>query len=130
MPHGVAAGSDPGPPALTPAAREEARRVDGAWMFMRGAMIRAETPRAVRRGTVRRVFAFARPHWPMLAAFLVLTVVSAALAVSTPVLAGRVVDAIVRRHEVTVVVWLAVLIAVIAVLDAGLGVIERWQSAR
>jgi len=104
--------------------------VDGTWMFVRGAMNRADAPRGVRSGTVRRVFSFARPHWAMLAAFLALTVVSAVLAVSTPVLAGRVVDAIVRGHEVTIVVGLAALIALLAVLDAGLGLVERWQSSR
>jgi ABC-type multidrug transport system fused ATPase/permease subunit len=99
-------------------------------MLMRGAMRRAETPKGVRKGTVRRVLAFAGPHRLTLAIFLLLTVVSAVLAVTTPVLAGRVVDAIVAGRHPSVVIWLAVLIAGIALLDAGLGVVERWQSAR
>ena len=62
--------------------------------------------------------------------FLVLSVVGAVLAVATPVLAGRVVDAIDTGGPPGVVVGLAVLIAVIAVAEAGLGVLTRWFSAR
>ncbi|WP_414636195.1 ABC transporter ATP-binding protein [Actinophytocola sp.] len=97
---------------------------------MRGAMRAADTPKGLRQGTVRRVFRFARPHHPKLVVFLLLTVVSAVLAVSTPLLAGRVVDTIVGGQDASVVVWLAVAIAGVAVLDAALGVAERWQSAR
>ncbi|PSL52895.1 ABC-type multidrug transport system fused ATPase/permease subunit [Saccharothrix carnea] len=90
----------------------------------------SDAPTAVRRGTFRRVWGFAAPHRAKLVVFLLLTVVSAVLAVSTPVLAGRVVDAIVGGRDVSVVVWLAVVIAGIAVVDAGLGLVERWQSSR
>ncbi|GAA3050354.1 ABC transporter ATP-binding protein [Actinokineospora globicatena] len=61
--------------------------------------------------------------------FLVLTVVSSALGVTTPLLAGQVVDAIVGKHAVSAVVWLAVAIAALAVVSAGLGLAERHQSA-
>jgi ABC-type multidrug transport system fused ATPase/permease subunit len=99
-------------------------------MFLRGAMHAADTPKGLRKGTVRRVFRFARPHRPKLVVFLLLTMISAVLAVSTPLLAGRVVDTIVGRGAPSVVVWLAVAIAGVAILDAGLGLAERWQSAR
>ncbi len=55
---------------------------------------------------------------------------TAGLAVATPVLAGWVVDAIVARSSLRLVVVLAVLIAVIAVAEAGLGLVARWLSAR
>ncbi len=97
---------------------------------MRSAMAATGAPKGVRRGTFRRIVAFARPHRVKLVVFLVLTVVSSVLAVSTPVLAGRVVDAIVGGRDVSVVVWLAVVIAGIAIVDAGLGLVERWQSSR
>lgn len=58
-----------------------------------------------------------------------LSVVTAALAVATPILAGRVVDAIVAGDETSVVVRLALLIAVIALLEAGLAIVTRWLSA-
>ncbi len=95
-----------------------------------GAARSGSVPKGVRKGTFRRVLRFARPHRRLLIVFLILTVVSAVLAVTTPILAGRVVDAIVGGRDASVVVWLAVLIAALAILDAGLGVVERWQSAR
>ncbi|WP_143230387.1 ABC transporter ATP-binding protein [Actinosynnema sp. ALI-1.44] len=95
-----------------------------------GAARGADAPKGVRKGTVRRVLRFAKPHRKMLIAFLILTVASAVLAVTTPLLAGRVVDAIVGGRDASLVIWLAVLIAALAVLDAGLGLVERWQSAR
>jgi ATP-binding cassette, subfamily B, bacterial len=99
-------------------------------MFLRGAMKSAEAPKGLSKGTVRRVFLFTRAHWGKLAVFLFLTMISAVLVVSTPLLAGRVVDEIFAGRNVSVVVWLAVAIAAVAVLDAALGVAERWQSAR
>ena len=53
--------------------------------------------------------------------FLLLSVATAVLAVATPVLAVRVVNAIVQRAAPDVVVGIASLIAVIAIAEAGLG---------
>ncbi|MEV6878907.1 ABC transporter ATP-binding protein [Amycolatopsis sp. NPDC051128] len=104
--------------------------MDNMWGLWSSAMRAGDVPKGLSRGTLKRVTRFARPHWKRLLAFLVLTVVSAVLAVTTPVLAGKVVDAIVGGHDLPVVVWLAVVIAGLAVADAGLGLVERWQSAR
>ncbi|HEV7896724.1 MAG TPA: ABC transporter ATP-binding protein [Planosporangium sp.] len=82
------------------------------------------------RATLRRIAGFARPHRRQLAGFLLLSVVTAVLAVATPVLAGRVVDAIVHRAASDIVVRLAALIAVIALVEAGVGLVTRWLSAR
>ncbi|MDN5749269.1 MAG: ABC transporter ATP-binding protein/permease [Pseudonocardia sp.] len=79
--------------------------------------------------TLRRIAGFARPHGRRLVAFLALSVVGAALAVATPVLAGRVVDAIVGGGSMGTVLGLAALIAVIAVVVAVLGVAQRWLSS-
>ncbi|MFI5586528.1 ABC transporter ATP-binding protein [Amycolatopsis sp. NPDC051758] len=104
--------------------------MDNTWALLSSAMRANDVPKGLSRGTFKRVARFARPHWRRLVAFLVLTVISAVLAVSTPVLAGKVVDAIVGGHDLPVVVWLAVVIAGLAIADAGLGLVERWQSAR
>ncbi|MEV0564806.1 ABC transporter ATP-binding protein [Dactylosporangium sp. NPDC050588] len=80
--------------------------------------------------TLRRIAAFARPHKARLAGFLSLSVVTALLAVATPVLAGRVVDAIVGGGSRDTVVTLAVLIAVIALVEAGVGLLARLLSAQ
>jgi ATP-binding cassette subfamily B protein len=101
-----------------------------AWMSMFHAMNAEDDKRPFSRATLRRIAGFARPHRRMLGLFLVLSVVIAAMAVATPVLAGRVVDAIVSGEDQGVVTGLAVLIAVIALAEAGLGILNRWLSAR
>ncbi|EID52490.1 ABC transporter ATP-binding protein [Saccharomonospora xinjiangensis] len=103
--------------------------MDNTWSLLRGAMNSADAPRGLRKGTVRRVASFAKPHRRRLLVFLALTMIGAVLAVTTPLLAGRVVNAIVEGRSVSTVVWLAVAIAAIAVADAVLGLAERWQSA-
>ena len=100
-----------------------------AWMSLHSAMTAQQDRRPFSKKTLRRIAAFARPHRRMLVTFLILSVVMAVLAVATPVLAGRVVDAIVSGDDVDVVFRLAALIAVIAVVEAGLGILARWLSA-
>ncbi|SDD98951.1 ABC-type multidrug transport system, ATPase and permease component [Actinokineospora iranica] len=100
-----------------------------AWHSLYSSMHAHEDRRAFSRATLSRIWEFARPHKPMLVRFLILSVVLSALAVATPVLAGRVVDAIVNRSAPNVVIILAGVIAVVAVLEAGLGLVGRWLSA-
>jgi ABC-type multidrug transport system fused ATPase/permease subunit len=100
-----------------------------AWMSMYHAMNAQDDRRPFAAATLRRIGAFARPHRRQLACFLALSVVTATLAVATPVLAGWVVDAIVAGEDMGRVVGLAALIAVIAVAEAGLGLLGRWLSA-
>ena len=101
-----------------------------AWMSMYNAMHAQQERRPFSKATLRRITRFARPHRAQLGRFLVLSVATAVLAVATPVLAGRVVDAIVQGAASDVVIGLAALIAVIAVAEAGLGLATRWLSAR
>ncbi|MCI3950201.1 MAG: transporter ATP-binding protein [Acidimicrobiales bacterium] len=100
------------------------------WMALESALQGDQPRRAFNRATLRRVAAFARPHRRALIAFLLLSVVAAVLTVLTPVLAGQVVDEIVAGGDPGTVVWLAVVIALVAVLDGVVGLAERWQSSR
>ncbi len=81
------------------------------------------------KATLKRVLGFARPHRGKLIAFVALSIVMAILAVATPVLAGQVVDAIVAKAGSGEVIRLAVLIAVVALAEAGLGLVSRWLSS-
>ncbi|MEU6727290.1 ABC transporter ATP-binding protein [Nonomuraea wenchangensis] len=85
--------------------------------------------RPLSRATLRRIGGFARPHRAKLALFVLLSVVLAGLAVASPLLAGRVVDAIFNAEPFGVVVAVAVAIAGIAIAEAGLGLVNRWLSA-
>jgi ATP-binding cassette subfamily B protein len=100
-----------------------------AWTSLYHAMNARDERRPLSRATLRRIATFARPHRRALAWFLVLSVVTAVLAVATPLLAGRVVTEVVDGAGTGVVIGLAVVIAVIAVAEAGLGLVSRWLSA-
>ncbi len=101
-----------------------------AWMSLYHAMNQNEERRKFSVKTLRRILGFARPHRRDLSIFLLLSVVSAVLIVATPVLAGRVVDAIVGGDDVSTVIRLSVIIALIAILEAAVGLFSRWLSSR
>jgi ATP-binding cassette subfamily C protein len=100
-----------------------------AWSAMYNAAHGTQEQRPFSRATLRRIAEFARPHRSRLIAFLVISVLGAALAVATPVLAGRIIDAIVSGGPLSLVIWLAVLIAGIAVAESLSGIVQRWLSA-
>ena len=81
------------------------------------------------RGLLSRIWRFAERHHRRLAAFLAVSVVSALLAVATPMLAGKVVDAIVRGGTPGVVVMLAAVIAAVAIAEAAVSLVTRWLSS-
>ncbi|MFC5289380.1 ABC transporter ATP-binding protein [Actinokineospora guangxiensis] len=91
--------------------------------------MRAQSGPVPTRQTLKRVFTFARPMRARLILFVGLSTVLAALVVATPVLAGRVVDAISTGQGRGVVVTLALVIAAVAVAEAGLGLVNRWLSS-
>ncbi|ANP56534.1 ABC transporter ATP-binding protein [Streptomyces griseochromogenes] len=100
-----------------------------AWMQLHSVMTAQQERRPFARATLRRIAAFARPHRAGIVRFVLLGVVTALLAVATPVLAGRVVDAIVTGHDSGKVVRLSLLIALVALAEAGLGILGRRLSA-
>lgn len=100
-----------------------------AWSSLWSTMRSDKSNGGISKDTLRRTILFAKPYSRKLLIFVVLSVISAALAVATPVLAGQVVDAIVAKSAVDVVIRLAGLIALVAVLDAGLSLVIRWISA-
>ncbi len=100
-----------------------------AWTQLQSVMTAHQERRPFARATLRRIAEFARPHRRRINRFLVLSVLTALLAVATPVLAGRVVDTIVSGGDESTVVRLALLIALIAVAEAALGILGRWLSA-
>ncbi len=100
-----------------------------AWTQLHSVMNAQDERRPFARSTLRRIGAFARPHRRRMALFVLLGTATALLAVATPVLAGHVVDTIVSGGDEATVVRLALLIALIAVVEAALGILGRRLSA-
>ncbi|MEU5778951.1 ABC transporter ATP-binding protein [Streptomyces venezuelae] len=100
-----------------------------AWTQMYSVMNAQQDRRPFARATLRRIGTFARPHRRRIWQFVLLSILTALLAVATPVLAGNVVTAIVSGSDSSTVVNYALLIAGIALAEAGLGLLSRWLSA-
>lgn len=99
-----------------------------AWHSLYTTMHAEQDRRPFSRATLARIAGFARPYRRLLWWFAVVSVITAAVTVATPLLAGRVVDAITGGGQVRVVVLLAVVIALVALAEAGFGLVQRWLS--
>ena len=87
------------------------------------------TRQRLKPGTVRRIAGYARPYRRELIIFLLATVLDAVVTVAVPLLLGRIVNAI-ELKQTEVVLGIAVGVAGLALLDAALGLGQRWYSAR
>jgi ATP-binding cassette, subfamily B, bacterial len=88
------------------------------------------TKQKLKPGTVRRIVGYARPYKLYLSLFLVATVLDALITVVNPLLLRAIIDRGILGHREAIVVGVAVAVALVAVLDALLGFIIRWYSAR
>lgn len=94
-----------------------------------GGMRRSKEQKALTPGTIRRSWSFIARYRTRLIVYLLVSALGAVLTVVSPILAGDVVNAIVDGSDVNVVIRLALLIAGVAIAEAVLDVISRWQSA-
>jgi ATP-binding cassette, subfamily B, bacterial len=99
-----------------------------AWRHLRSD--RAVVHNRIERGTVRRVFGFARPHRRLIQFFLVLTVIDAGMVVVSPLLAQRIIDDGIIAGDRQLVVVLALAMAGVALFSALLTVGEGLLSSR
>ncbi len=81
-------------------------------------------------GTVRRIARYARPYARQITVFLVLVVAGAVIVVANPLLMKAIIDDGILPKRPGVVIGLAVAIAALALVDAGLTLALRWFSAR
>lgn len=103
----------------------------GAWMASRSfSRDRSVTDQRLAAGTTKRVISYARPYRFQMAVFLATTVAAAASAAAVPLLLKVLIDSGVSQGDRRVVVWAASAVAALAVVDAVLGVVGRWMSAR
>jgi ATP-binding cassette subfamily B protein len=99
-----------------------------AWRHLRSD--RSIVHNRIERGTVRRVFGFARPHRRLITIFLVLTVIDSCLVVVTPLLAKHIIDDGIVGGDSRLITILALAMAATALFSAVLSVGEGWLSSR
>ncbi len=82
------------------------------------------------KGVLRRILRFARPYRALIIVFIGLIVVSAALAVTPPLLFRLIIDEGVLKGNRRLLITLAATVAVLAVVQAVLGLVQRWCSSK
>jgi ATP-binding cassette, subfamily B, bacterial len=103
----------------------------GGWGLMRSfRRDESVTDTKLPPGIVRRVLGFAQPYRRMLGVFLVLIIVDAVITAANPLIYRSIIDNGIQKHDTELVIWLAVLVGVLALADAGLSLWQRWVSAR
>ena len=88
------------------------------------------TKQQLKPGTIRRIAGYARPYRWDLVIFLVAAALDAVITVAIPVLLGWVIDRGVLPKRVDVVIWVAAIVAGLAIFDAFLNFVQRWDTAR
>src|SRR6266496_3167322 len=101
----------------------------GMWMYARGGR---ELPKGTKlaAGTVRRVWGFARAYRLLIVGFLVSIGLSSLLGAATPLLVRELIDRAIPRRDLRLVDLIAVAAVAVALVGAGLTIVQRWFSAR
>lgn len=81
-------------------------------------------------GLTRRVLSYATPHWRQILLFLGVTAVGAAVVVANPLLLRAIIDQGILPGNTSVVIWLAVAAAVLALVEGVITLTGRWLSSR
>jgi ATP-binding cassette subfamily B protein len=81
-------------------------------------------------GTARRVMGYAKPYSRAIVVFLVLVVIAASLAAATPLILRELIDKGVVRQDRAIVIEFSLLVALLALFDAVLTLVQRWYSSR
>lgn len=79
--------------------------------------------------TLLRILGFARPHRRVITAFLIFVAIDAMLVIVNPLLVRHLIDDGILHPNLSIVIWLAVLMALVSVFDAILGVTIGYLSA-
>ncbi len=83
----------------------------------------------VKKGTARRMLTFAVPYKKILAVFVPVVILGAVIAAVNPLILRALIDNGILKKNADLVVWLALLVAVLALFDGALGLAERRISA-
>jgi ATP-binding cassette subfamily B protein len=102
----------------------------GGWMGIRSfRQDRSVLSHRIKKGTTRRMLRFAVPYRAILAVFLPIVVLGAVAGAVNPLILKSIIDNGIPHHNTSLIIWLAVLAAGLAVVDAALSLLERRISA-
>ena len=88
------------------------------------------TNQSIKPGILRRIIPYTRPYRWMIALLLSSTTLDALIAGVTPILTAAVIDKGMLPGRLAVVVWLVVVLALLALVNALAGYFRSWSSAK
>ncbi|MGD0748072.1 MAG: ABC transporter ATP-binding protein [Acidimicrobiales bacterium] len=102
----------------------------GGWGGMRSVrQDRAVLQHRIKKGTARRMLTFAVPYKKILAVFIPVVILDAIIVAVNPLILRALIDNGILKKDKDLVIELAILVAVLALGDAGLALTERRISA-
>ncbi len=102
----------------------------GGWGGMRSMrQDRAVLQHRVKKGTARRMLTFAVPYRRILAIFVPVVILDAVIIAINPLILRSLIDNGILKQNEDLVIWLSVLVAILALVDAFLALTERRISA-
>ncbi len=84
----------------------------------------------LKKGTVSRIFSYAKPYKRSIIFFLITVVIDAVLVVASPLILKKLIDEGVIPGDSNLVTRMALLVGLIAIADAIFSLIGRWFSSR
>lgn len=88
------------------------------------------TSQQITPGTVRRILPYARPYRWKLTILVLATALGSGSTVASPLLLREIINDGILRRNIHVVIWVAILIAVLALVNCFLTFVQGWYSAR
>jgi ATP-binding cassette subfamily B protein len=88
------------------------------------------TKHKIAPGVRKRIIRFAAPYKKMLAIFLIIVVLDAAIGALNPLILREIINKGILDHHTPIIVHLALLVAGLAIIDAGFEFFERLISAK
>lgn len=84
----------------------------------------------VKRGTAKRTLSFAAPYSGLLALFLLVVVVNATIGIANPLIYRQIINNGMLKGDSSLIIRLAVLVALLGVLDGALGMTQSYLSSK
>jgi ATP-binding cassette subfamily B protein len=83
----------------------------------------------VKPGTARRTLAFAAPYAGLLALFLVIVILGAGIGIASPLIYRQIINDGILKGNSSLIIQLALLVAVLGVVDVAMGMLQTYLSA-
>ncbi|MGB6385082.1 MAG: ABC transporter ATP-binding protein [Terriglobales bacterium] len=86
--------------------------------------------KTVKPGTVKRTLRFASPYIRLLAVFLFVVILDAAIGIANPLIYRAIINQGILKGNSTLIIHLAVLVGILAIFDGAFGLTQSYLSAK